>query len=186
MWYIHGDHSVIDPYIQKTIALPHIITVEGDNKFHVLHAQLDRDGDVITDEILANISEIEPLALKTFTYDGAMVLWGRMIFRLLHGKNLLSDGALHHVKKFVATCMYHKLTNWMQTDKLSNIYVGHTPVFNPVKVDKLINLDTGVQYAGSKEKDSRYGLTITQVGTDNFWKINDNGIQSVELVEIST
>lgn len=172
IWKYNGGDWYSGEDLTSLSELPTLITVK--NSFHVLHAQLDNNIPVDDDDLADPITFAE-LAHKQ-SYDGDMVIWGRILFRSLFGKDLVNSPTLWN--KFKRTIEYHDLDSWMPNKGLSDIYVGHTPLLQPVRVKSIVNIDT---WACRFIENDKYGLTITD--RTNFWTVNSNGIKKVKCYE---
>lgn len=152
--------------------LPWLITVElGDNKrFHVLHAELSWPNEITDGDLLTDFDEIG----NVHSYDGPMALWGRKLFQDLY-RARLTEGFLGKVRR---AAQIDKSAKWMQSEHLSNIYVGHSIMRQPTVFGKMINLDTCGFGSFSNMDDA--GLTMTEPKTGKFWQATREGVLEVQ------
>lgn len=128
----------INKVVNKIETLPRMITFKDENdkvKLHVIHAELnvaniDRpitDADIEDEKTLYNMQTLS-------SWDGEYSFWGRAVFGDYYGHDFpqaveLSERDINRVKKF-------------SSPDLSPIVSGHTVVDKPLKIGKLLNLDT--------------------------------------------
>lgn len=159
--------------------LPLMMTVELPNnkRFHVMHAEFQPIGVITDGDILADFEYL----YKTPVKGGPVGMWGRSHFMPLCN-NGLDNRQLRKVRKGADL---QKAADWMKTPHLSNIYVGHTPMNDPVRFGKLINLDT-CAFALYKPgyNDKNCGLTMCEPLTQTYWKSQKTGVTQVALVEV--
>lgn len=157
-------------YIEQ---LPWLISVDliDGRRFHVLHAEVGSDVEV-TDVELMDEKIFQDIGVKMESMDGSLAIWGRTVFMPLVNQPPTSET----VDRARRAALVHKHNKWMLTDLLSDIYVGHTPVLQPTKAWKLVNIDThafNVKRAGT-------GLTLTEPLTGKFWTCMEvDGVRKV-------
>jgi len=157
--------------------LPFVITVlmKDHRKFHVLHAEMDSDGDIVDDEIMADEIRLDPF-INFNSWDGPSVIWSRTLFRGLFGKEVNQHLAAKHrrgVNLEKADLHFGK--------DLSTIFSGHTVMQQPTKIGPQINIDTGAVFS---DKYTWAGLTLAEPLTGRFWKARPEGVTETFMVEV--
>lgn len=141
--------------------LPVLITVPmvDGRKFHVLHAELHSEVE-LTDAELDSDKIVRDVGISSESMDGPAILWGRSVFMTLMGKEP-TEQTRERMKR---DAMVHRFHDWMLTDMLSDIFVGHTPMKQPTKAWKMINIDTHgfANRVGT-------GITLAEPASGKFW-----------------
>lgn len=134
-------NTLHDRYLKD---LPIMIVVgEGENRFNIVHAELYKSHEPVTDRDIDtwNFSEDEENSM----------LWGRTI---IQEYRLGSIGSMDR--------MFHY--------ELSPTFVGHTPLYTVTAVQRHVYIDTGCVFAlRRKGTDTEHGLTMVEPATNTFW-----------------
>ena len=174
--------EIID-LLSSTNELPFLITVntKSGEKFHVIHAELPHNSGKITDEVLADPTQVLELA-TTPSGDGEAFLWARSLFNGLYAKNL-GD------RKEIIRQLAWKKTN-VFNNELSHIVSGHTILQKPVTFIGQTNIDTGA-YSSYWAPVDPYGpgatapkpwcaLTCIELDAWKFYKTTETTFEEVK------
>lgn len=154
MW----EEAGINEVVAKIETLPRMLTVEGRNKVHVVHAELNvglidhqiTDADIEDPDILRKMLTLSSL-------DGDFSFWGRAVFGEFYGHpmpsyDMLNQKGIDRLAKF-------------SHPNLSLIISGHTIMDKPLCFGNLLNIDTGA-YKGS--------LSGYCIQTNTVFTLNEN------------
>lgn len=189
IWYMNGGdwykHLSVDDQadvldLAQTLRREHThvinVVLPNDQVFHVLHAELAYNRPLIDGDFLVEETMVEAF-FKDDMITGPTGLWGRSVFRACLAKDI--DQSLKD--KIIRENNTYGHTDWMDSEQLSPIYVGHTIMKKPTKIKKLINLDTGSFLATQRPG---MGVTFTEPATGKFWTVTADDIDDVELVTV--
>jgi len=160
--------KTIDDVVAKIETLPRMLTVEGRNKVHVVHAELNvglidhqiTDADIEDPDILRKMLTLSSL-------DGDFSFWGRAVFGEFYGHpmpsyDMLNQKGIDRLAKF-------------SHPNLSLIISGHTIMDKPLCFGNLLNIDTGA-YKGSLSGyciQTNTVFTLNKDASDFVYEVNE-------------